>query len=110
MVPAPLGFLEMFVELDEADAALFCQRRLGIAPERFNAVDMASTAGELVRGMMNAVVPEAVQNESITRLPAVGVNHRRTPHPAPDDAQKLNAGVVRHDLGEDLFPHVSAGR
>ncbi len=102
MVPAPFRFPEVFVELGEADASLLCQSRLCVAPERFDAVDMTAAPGELVRGMMDPVVPEAVQYQAVIRFPTVGLDHRRPPHPVPDDAQKLNAGAVRSDLGKHL--------
>ena len=55
MVPAPLGFLEVLVELAGADPALASEAGLGVAPARLDAVEVAPAPGEFVRGMMDPV-------------------------------------------------------
>ena len=77
MIPAPLGFLEVARELVGADAALFGQPRLGKTPERFDAVEVALASRKFVFMVMHPVMFEPIPDQSVIRLPAVGVDGRR---------------------------------
>ena len=77
MIPAPLGFFEVARELVGANPALFSQPRLGKAPEGFDAVDVAFAPREFVFMVMHAMMFEPIPDQSVIRLPAVGVDGRR---------------------------------
>lgn len=74
VVPTPLAFFEVEKELFLPDGAEFKQAVFGVAPERFNAVDVILTTSELVLMMMDSVMLVTIGYQPIVGLPSIGVD------------------------------------
>src|SRR6478672_10947920 len=113
MIPTPFRFLEVEEEKLAAHAAQLDEAKLGIAPKALDPVDMVFPTGELIFMMVNAMVLVPAQDQSVVRLPAVGVDGGFGKHPAPDDRLQLCLGAVLHHAGEDpaaAFEQADDGR
>jgi hypothetical protein len=74
VIKVPFGFLEVGKEGIGADASQSGQTGFGIAPERFNAIDMAASPGEFIGTMVNPIMFVAFENQAVVSAPPVGEN------------------------------------
>ena len=56
MVPTPLALFEVEEKMIFADTSQLCQPGLGIAPERFDSIDVVFASSKLVVVMMDAIM------------------------------------------------------
>ncbi len=97
VVPSELGFQEVFKKHFWTHPPEFAHSELGITPETFNAVDVVFSSGKLVAVVVHAVVPVAICEQGIIRLPAVGDDVGVFQHPAFDDGTDFTLGTVPQD-------------
>ena len=74
VIETPFGFLEVGKEGIGADAAQPGQTGFGVAPERFNAIDVASSPGEFIGAVVNPIMLVAFENQAVVSAPPVGEN------------------------------------
>ena len=74
VIETPFGFFEVRKEGLRADAAQPGQTGFGVAPKRFNAVDMAAPPGEFIGTVMNSIVLIAFKNQAVVSAPSIGKN------------------------------------
>ena len=71
MVKSKFGFFQVQIERMLGNAVKLCHPPLGIARERFNAVDMPFSIGKLILTMM---YPKVLIETNIYQ--SIGMNHR----------------------------------
>ena len=103
MVKAKFGLFDVEVEEATREAAMFGQAGFGVAPERFDPVDVVAPACKLVPAVVNAEVAFVAQvDEAVVALPTVGVDDALVSHTALDDGlQRVSRAIVEH-VGEDF--------
>jgi hypothetical protein len=74
VIETPFGFLEVGKEGLRADASQTGQTGFGIAPERFNAIDMAASPGKFIGTMVNPIMFVAFKNQAVVSAPPVSEN------------------------------------
>ena len=74
VIETPFGFLEVGKEGIGADAAQSGQTGFGVAPERLNAIDVASSPGEFIGAVVNPIMLVAFENQAVVSAPTVGEN------------------------------------
>ena len=74
VIKTPFGFLEVGKEGIGADAAQSGQTGFGVAPERLNAIDVASSPGEFIGAVVNPIMLVACENQAVVSAPPVGEN------------------------------------
>ena len=74
VIETPFGFLEVGKEGIGADAAQSGQAGFGVAPERFNAIDVAASPGEFIGAVVNPIMLVAFENQAVVSAPPVGEN------------------------------------
>ena len=72
VIETPFGFFEVGKEGIGADTAQPGQTGFGVAPERFNAIDVAASPGEFVGAMMNPIMLVAFENQAVVSAPSIG--------------------------------------
>ena len=106
MVEAELAFLEVEVKRVRVHPAESREACLGVAPEAFDAVDVAASsglAGELALAVIDTpvlLVPQV--DQAVVTSPAVGVDHAATRDFASNRPLQHGFRAVRDDLGVDL--------
>ncbi len=74
VIKAPFGFLEVGKEGLGADAAKPSQACFGVAPERFDTINMAASPGKFIGTVMNSIVLVAFKNQAVVSAPSIGKN------------------------------------
>ena len=103
MVKAKFGLFDVEIEEPTREAAMFGQAGFGVAPERFDAVDVVAPACKLAPAVVDAEVAFVAQvDEAVVALPTVGVDDALVSHTALDDGlQSVSRAIVEH-VGEDF--------
>lgn len=100
MTESELGLLQMKRELVVADTVKLCQPVLGVAPERFDAVDMIGASHEFVVSMVDPkVLLQANVHQSVIATPAIGMNDAVGIDLAADDGLQRGFGGIGDDFG-----------
>ena len=74
VIKTRFGFLEVGKEGIGADAAQSGQTDFGVAPERLNTIDVASSPGEFIGAVVNPIMLVAFENQAVVSAPPVGEN------------------------------------
>jgi hypothetical protein len=69
VIKTPFGFLEVGKEGIGADASQSGQTGFGVAPERLNAIDVASSPGEFIGAVVNPIMLVAFENQTVVSAP-----------------------------------------
>lgn len=100
MIESELGLLQMKREPAVADTVKLCQAVLGIASERFDALDMIGAPHELVVAMVDPkVLFQANAHQFVIATSAIGVNAADGIGLAPDDGLQCGFGGFGDDFG-----------
>jgi hypothetical protein len=104
VVETELGLFEMKIELVFAHPVQASQSVFGVAPERFNAIDVSAAAHELVVAMIDSkVLVKAHVHQAIIARPTIGVNDTIGVDLAPNDGLQRGFASVGDDLGVDAI-------
>lgn len=94
MIVAKLHFFQVKIELISAHAVVAFQLDLGIIPEVLNAVNVMALAQGITFLMIDAIVFEAIQHQSIIRAKAISVDDALWNDFGSDDlSQRLSRNV-----------------